>query len=211
MFARRLLMMSQAVSGDNNENPVLQIFRFLIFRPALEKAMIAGLKEWAAPLLMLLCGWACVSSASEPVCCPLTLNPMNWDDLDFIYRQAEPGRIPNGFAQGRVVYCPDAGLAKIKSRAAQLIWKGKDFCAEEGTLVNQWCGIRAIRATVSYGTSWLDGKPAIILDYSGTSRVWSDVRDEMREISPGVYVGAMYLRRCPEPRLKLFFVLRACD
>jgi hypothetical protein len=173
--------------------------------------MISGLKERAAALLTLLCGWASLASASEPVCCPRTLNHLSWNDLDSIYRQAEPGRIPNGFAQGRVVYCPDAFLGRVKSGAAQLFWKGKDFCAEEETLINQWCGIRAIRATVSYGTSWLDGKPAIILDYSNTSRVWADVRDEMREISPGVSIGAMYLRRCPEPRLKLFFVLRTCD
>jgi hypothetical protein len=77
-------------------------------------------------------------------------------------------------------------------------------------LVNQWAGVRAIRASVCPGPSWLDGKPAIILDYSATSRVWSDVRDEMREVSPGLYLGAMYLRRCPEPRLKLYFVLQTC-
>ncbi len=56
------------------------------------------------------------------------------------------------------------------------LWKGKHFNADEGTLINQWCGLRAIRAQVSHGTSWIDGKPAIIMDYSGTSRVWSDVQ-----------------------------------
>jgi hypothetical protein len=173
--------------------------------------MIFRLKERVVPLLTLLCGWVSLASASEPIGCGIDLTHLSASDLDSMYRQADPGRIPNGFAQGRIVYCSDALLAKVKSGAAQLIWKGKVFCAEEETLINQWCGIRAIRATVSYGTSWLDGKPAIILDYSDTSRVWSDVRDEMREISPGVYIGAMYLRRCPEPRLKLFFVLRTCD
>jgi hypothetical protein len=139
------------------------------------------------------------------------LTRMSWVELECIYREAEPGRIPNGFARGRVVYCPNAFLAGAKSSASHVLWQGKYFCAEEGTLVNQWLGVRAIHATVAHGTSWCDGKPAIILDYSGTSRVWSDVRDEMREISPGVYLGAMYLRRCPEPRLKLYFVLRTCD
>ena len=172
--------------------------------------MVSGLKARAVSLLTLWCGWACISSASEPICCK---NPdqLSWHDVDFLYRQADPGRIPDGFARGRILYCPDAFLGKVKSGTTQLVWKGKHFSAEDQTLVNQWCGIRAIRATVSYGTSWLDGKPAIILDYSGTSRVWSDVRDEMRQVAPGVYIGAMFVGRCPEPRLKLYFVLRTCE
>jgi hypothetical protein len=173
--------------------------------------MILGQKKTVVPLLALLCGWASVACGAEPVYCPADLGRMSWVDLECIYRQAEPGRTPNGFARGRVVYCPDALLAGVKSGAARVLWQGKHFDAAEGTLVNQWFGFRAIHATVCHGTSWLDGKPAIVLDYSATSRVWSDVRDEMREVSPGVYLGAMYLRRCPEPRLKLFFVLTTCD
>jgi hypothetical protein len=169
--------------------------------------MTYGLKERVASLVTLLCGWAGAACAAEPIG---PTNLLSWHDLECLYRQADPGRIPDGFVPGRVVYCPDAFLGKVKAGAARLVWKGKHFSAEEQSLVNQWCGLRAIRATVSYGTSWLDGKPAIILDYSDTSRVWSDVRDEMREVSPGVYIGAMYLRRCPEPRLKLFFILRTC-
>jgi len=109
-----------------------------------------------------------------------------------------------------VIYCAEEFLARAKSKTSQALWHGKIFCASEGTLINQWCGLRAIRGTISQGNSWLDGKPALILDYSQTSRVWADVRDEMREIAPGLYLGAMYLRRCPEPRLKVYFVLQSC-
>jgi hypothetical protein len=159
--------------------------------------------------LLLWAGWAAISCASEPVYCLEDLARMSWADLERIYRQAEPGRIPSGFAAGRVVYDPDTFMAGAKSGAAKFLWRGKHFGAD-GTLINQWCGLKAIRATVAPGTSWLDGKPAIVLDYSVTSRVWADVRDEMREISPGLYLGAMYLRRCPGPRLKLYFILRSC-
>jgi hypothetical protein len=172
-------------------------------------SMILGQK---APTLIiaLACGWAAMGHAAEPPYRAEDLTRMSWADLECVYRQAEPGHTPSGFAEGRVVYCPDVFLAGAKSGLTHLLWRGKLFCPDEGTLVNQWRGLQAIHANVSPGPSWLDGKPAIILDYSSTSRVWSDVHDEMREVSPGVYLGAMYLRRCPEPRLKLFFVLKAC-
>jgi hypothetical protein len=173
-------------------------------------AMNPGPRKMAAPVLALLCGYLSVCSGSEPYC-PADLTRMSWTDLECVYRKAEPGRVPNGFARGHVAYCPDAFLSRTKSAAGQLLWQGKHFDAEVGTLINQWRGLQAIRGTVYHGTSWLDGKPAIILDYSETSRVWSDVRDEMREVSPGVFLGAMFLRRCPEPRLKLYFVLQSCE
>lgn len=154
------------------------------------------------------CWAASLSLSGTP--CTHDLERKSWAELEQIYRDAEPGRLPHGFAKGRVVYCPGTFLGGVKSEVAQLVWRGKHFSAADGMLINQWCGVRAIRAAVSFGPSWLDGKPAIILDYSGTSRLWADVRDEMREIAPGVYLGAMYLRRCPEPRLKLFFILRTC-
>ena len=146
--------------------------------------MVPGHNKTALPLLALLCGWASVACAGEPVYRPADLTRMSWPDLECIYRQAELGRTPNGFARGRVVYCPDTFLAGVKSGAARVLWKGKHFDAGEGTLVNQWCGFRAIRATVCHGTSWLDGKPAIVLDYSATSRAWSDVRDECGKSRP---------------------------
>jgi hypothetical protein len=171
--------------------------------------MIRGQKAAMLTSAALFGAFFSISSASEPTSWPTKLAHMSSQDLECLYRQAEPGRIPDGFARGRVRYCPESFIADVKSAATRLLWQGKVFRAEEGTLVNQWSGLRAIRATVYQGTSWLDGKPAIIIDYSETSRVWSNVRDEMREIAPGEYLGAMYVRGCPEPRLKLFFVLHA--
>src|SRR5207253_1932884 len=81
-----------------------------------------------------------------------------------------------------------------------------DACSE--SLVNQWCGFRAIKAQVAYGPSCLDGKPSIIMDYSGTSRIiWKDVRDEAREVAPGVYLGLMFKRKDCQPVFKLYFTL----
>jgi hypothetical protein len=67
--------------------------------------------------------------------------------------------------------------------------------------------VKAVRAEAYYGESWLDGRPSIILDYVHTSRLFGKARDEMREISPGVYLGLTYLRRCPEPKLVAYFAI----
>ena len=127
-------------------------------------------------------------------------------ELEQIYRQAKPGNIPVGFLEGKVVYCSQR-MAHARSHMTSMLWHGKHFHCD-GTLVNQWSGMKAIHARVGYGQSWLDGGQAIVLDYCGMSRVWNDVRDEMREVAPGLFVGAMYRGHCPCPELKLFFVLK---
>ena len=168
------------------------------------------MKSWsmmiALPFLVFLGGR--VSRAEDSQYCFDELVRMNWCQLEGIYRQATPGRAPSGFAQGRTIFCSDAPLAGVKNNMSQLMWKGKHFCAEDSTLVNQWCGIKAIHAHVYEGTSWLDGKPAVIFDYRGTSKIWAHMRDETREIAPGLWLGMMHEDRCPEPKLKLFFVLK---
>jgi hypothetical protein len=172
-----------------------------------------GKKAGPAALIVLVCAAAASAGGDPPPACPALsfeqLAAMPWAELEQLYRQAAPGAIPNGFARGRVVYPPCERHGGLKTTFAGLTWHGKHFCAADGTLVNQWLGVRAIRARVGYGESWLDGRPAIILDYSCTSHVWADVRDETREVAPGLYVGAMYRHRCSEPYLKLFFVLQA--
>ena len=55
--------------------------------------------------------------------------------------------------------------------------------------------IRAIAAAVYKQDSWYDGEPCIVLDYSKTSIVAHMVRDEIREIAPGVYLGLVFWGR----------------
>jgi hypothetical protein len=40
--------------------------------------------------------------------------------------------------------------------------------------------------------SWFDQKPAVILDYSKSSLVAQKVRDEIREVSPGLFLGIVF-------------------
>jgi hypothetical protein len=160
-----------------------------------------------AGLLLSATGMRLHAQEAKPALCFEDLVCRNWCELEQIYRQAKPGNIPTGFLHGHVVFCPDELLAKTKGRMSTHVWHGKHFLCD-GTLINQWAGVKAIRAKVDYGTSWLDGQPAIIFDYSGMSRVWHDVRDETREVAPGLYVGLMY-KGCPCAEVKVFFVLRA--
>jgi hypothetical protein len=53
-------------------------------------------------------------------------------------------------------------------------------------------GFNAILAKVYKGPSWLDGKECIVLDYSETSAVAHWIRDEIRLIGPGFYLGVVY-------------------
>ncbi len=157
----------------------------------------------------------CASHAPHPACgCAVLslerLAEMSWPELEQLYRHAPPGAICEGYARGKAIYCPDEKLAGVRSKTTGMLWHGKVFRACDCRIVNQWCGVKAIEARVYYGPSWLDGKPSIIMDYCGTSKVWADVRDEVREVAPGLFVGLMYRRRCPCPEMKMFFALETC-
>jgi hypothetical protein len=40
--------------------------------------------------------------------------------------------------------------------------------------------------------SWVDGQECVLLDYSRSSRICGWIRDEIREVSPGVYLGVVW-------------------
>jgi hypothetical protein len=163
----------------------------------------AALLAWT-----LLATGTAAAQEKGPVLCLEQLAKMTWPELEQLYRQAEPASVPPGFLRGKAVYCQESRFAGPRAGLTNFLWHGKHF-REDCTLVNQWCGFKAIKAKVYPGSSWLDGQPALIMDYSETSHVWADVRDELREVAPGLYLGAMFQRRCPEPKFKMFFVLQA--
>ena len=174
---------------------------------------MVGLRRWIWALAIFSTAFMSTDASAQDAAAPLTferLTCMSWDELQQLYRDAKPGNVPSGFVRGRSLFNPCEKLAGPRTKVANCLWKGKHFCPDDATLVNQWLGVRAIRANTYAGESWLDGKPALILDYADTSRIWHDARDEMREVAPGLYVGAMYVRDCPEPRIKTMFVLVAC-
>ncbi|MCI0704929.1 MAG: hypothetical protein L0241_28040 [Planctomycetia bacterium] len=128
-------------------------------------------------------------------------------ELEALYRLSPPASVPCGFVPGRAIKKPGSRLTVLNSRATGLVWKGKIF--RDGTMINKLAGgLKVIPADVYLGESWLDGGPSLILDYS-RSTLWPDVRDELREVSPGLYLGIMYRTRSGTPKQVMFFTLDA--
>ena len=120
---------------------------------------------------------------------------MSQAQLDDLFRANPAGDIPNGPADGTAIIAPGTRYSTI---IAQVInhfgWQGKVFDAASGYLKNRITafGVEAIIARVYKDASWLDGKECIVLDYSQTSFVAERIRDEIRLVSPGFYLGKVY-------------------
>jgi hypothetical protein len=129
---------------------------------------------------------------------PLTtaeLLNMSPDQLDDVFRGSPTGPIPVGKGDGVALLAPGTPVSKVAATMVRAVaWKGKVFNPERGELLNMIGppGALAIRAKVFAGKSWLDGKESIILDYRSTSRVAHWIRDEIRMVEPGTYLGIAY-------------------
>src|SRR5262245_16355507 len=123
---------------------------------------------------------------------------MSEDELDDLFRSSEAGPVPAGEAKGTVLVQPGLSLEGNAAKVIHLLaWQGKVFDPENGELRNEilpW-GMKSIRAKVYKEASWLDQKETIVLDYSKTSLVAHWIRDEIREVGPGVYLGLVYWDR----------------
>jgi hypothetical protein len=120
---------------------------------------------------------------------------MSEADLDNLFSSSMPGDIPNGEAQGTAIVASGTKFSpEIASFVNHFAWQGKTFDAARGVLRNRILsfGLNAIVATVYKGSSWFDNKECIVLDYSETSLVAHWIRDEIRQIGPGMYLGLVY-------------------
>lgn len=123
------------------------------------------------------------------------LMSMTQAQLDDLFKESPAGDIPSGPAKGTAIIAPgttySANIAEIINHFG---WQGKVFDPQKGVLKNKilMFGLEAIVAKVYKGPSWLDGKECIVLDYSETSLLAHWVRDEIRLIGPGFYLGKVY-------------------
>jgi len=124
------------------------------------------------------------------------------EELDDLYRQATPGPIPDGDTHGTAIVT-GALFPRTLARCARLFaWQGKvfDLFADNGNsgiLINKITpfSLNFIVAKVYRDTSWLDNKETIVIDYSRTSFVARVIRDEIRQIEPGLYLGKVWWKK----------------
>ncbi|BAY92806.1 MULTISPECIES: hypothetical protein [unclassified Tolypothrix] len=116
-------------------------------------------------------------------------------ELDQLYQNSPVGEIPSGQGRGTVVFV--TGLPERNFLAALvrlLAWQGKIFYRNQNFLLNSITilGLKLVKAKVYRGESWFSQGEAIILDYSQTSFIAQKIRDEIREVAPGVFLGQAY-------------------
>src|SRR6478736_4073534 len=130
---------------------------------------------------------------------PLTENDLldlTGAELDELYGTSPVGEVPDGEAAGKLLV--GSRHERVSGTAAwvvrMLAWKGKVFDRERGELRNRISpfAFHAVRARVYKDASWFDQKETIVLDYSKTSLLARRVRDEIREVAPGLYLGVVF-------------------
>ena len=120
---------------------------------------------------------------------------MSQSQLDELFTNSSTGDIPEGEGKGTAIIAPGTTYSQdIAELINHFAWQGKIFDSQKGVLRNEILpfGLRAIIAKVYKAPSWLDGKDCIVLDYSETSLLAHWIRDEIRSIAPGTYLGKVY-------------------
>ena len=123
------------------------------------------------------------------------LMEMSQKELDDLFSSVPAGDLPDGEAEGTAIVAPGTTFSPLIARFINsFAWQVKVFDGKKGVLRNKILpfGLNAILAKVYKDKSWLDGKECIVLDYSDTSLVAQWIRDEIRAIAPGVYLGKVY-------------------
>jgi hypothetical protein len=118
--------------------------------------------------------------------------------LGELFGAGTAGAIPDGRGRGTVLLGTGGRAARVAAALCYaLAWRGKVVNARAGRLKNivTPLGVRAIEAAVYKQDSWYDGETCIVLDYSKTSFVARKIRDEIREVAPGVFLGLVFWGR----------------
>lgn len=138
---------------------------------------------------------------------PFALRGGTTAEWETLFREGTPDAGPVGPTRGTVLFADDAMFPRMKARLQGVVWKGKRFHGD-GTFTNRWVGgITAGTVSTVVEPSWLDGQPSLTANYPPTALVFRNVRDELRQVAPGVWLGRSYDATTGKP--KNWFVLEA--
>ena len=125
---------------------------------------------------------------------PADLPRMSQEELDALFSRSPAGPTPSGVGDR---YCDrrprDAGRCGVGGADPPRLAR-EGLYAEQADLLNRVgpFGLLVARARVYRDASWMDGHEAIVLDYSVGSLPFRAIRDEIREVAPGLYLGVVY-------------------
>ena len=169
------------------------------------------MRKVGANLMMVMAwGWMGASEVKGQEMVTLdALRRMGPSELEAVYRGGAAVAIPPGRVRGTALLAPGRVAAESRRGAQRLMWQGKIIEPDQATAVNRFFGVRIIRGQLYQGSSWVNGGPALILDYSQTSRIYARNRDEIRQVVPGLYLGVMHDRTVMPPRMSMYFALES--
>ena len=119
---------------------------------------------------------------------------MSHVELDEIFRKSPPGEMPDGRMKGTFIVAPGTWVTAGTAELIWLVvWRGKVFYGNEVKNQISPFSFESVPARVYKAPSRFDGNECIVLDYSETSVIARWVRDEIREVAQGLYLGKVWL------------------
>lgn len=125
---------------------------------------------------------------------PKGLHCLSLCELEDLYRRATVTCAPQGFLTGEVIKFTNMVAPELAKKLADRYWVGKHIEAD-GYFINQWKNRKALDSCLRIGPSYVDGQPALVFEYPWYTPLFGPMRDEYREIGPGLFLGKMYRRR----------------
>lgn len=144
------------------------------------------------------------------------------DDLMELYRSAKTPRLADldGKLDGRMLAAPRAQAPSVRrwlegfAKSGLFPWRGKTFeheSAEHGHGVNRLFGERVnwFHFETSVGPSRAGDFDSVHLDYSQDKNppLVRDVKDEVREVAPGLWLGLAYVHLDGRDHLACYFAV----
>ncbi|CAN5411229.1 hypothetical protein BH10PLA2_BH10PLA2_03940 [soil metagenome] len=125
------------------------------------------------------------------------LKQMNTCQLEALFASSSPGQMPSGWVPGELLILTDFPMPRLSESLARRYWQGKHI-EPDGSFINQFKYKQRFPSKAVIGPSLYDEKPAIVMAYPSGTPVFGNIRDEFREVSPGLYLGRIYsTAKCP--------------